>query len=129
MGEEQLHAKLSQLQAQLADLQQEVADLRTALAHVRTQKTSSMRERLRCPQCDGCRVFEVTAVNDGGGEGSMCIARAGLLNMRKVGQCSAYICEGCGLIEWYAQSPDALKPNGKTIFLHENKTPTAGAYR
>ena len=120
------------LRAQLAAVKEELRAVRAQLDALTTARGLTMVAQVRCPGCGGRKLLHATKVLDRshGGPSSLAVARKGAFRERSVGAFQVYICQGCGLVEWYAPDLSGLEVDGETIReLDGTATDPAGPYR
>ncbi len=88
-----------------------------------------MRKSRRCPKCEHGEVLHVPKVMDSDFNQHALGVRMTLLMKREmVGALQAYVCLGCGFVEWYVDDAAAIeikRLEGATVL----RAPTHPAYR
>lgn len=67
-----------------------------------------MRKSQRCPKCDHGEVLHVPRVQDSDHDDQGLGVRMGLITRETIGALQAYVCLGCGFVEWYVERPDRI---------------------
>jgi hypothetical protein len=105
--------ELAQLRAELAGLRDHVAALESDLRGARTHIDLTMRGQLRCRAC-GCRkIAHAMKVLDRGESDArhpMALYKPSWWSSKTGGHLEAYVCTGCGLVEWWVTDAGALQP-------------------
>ena len=102
--------QLHELTAALEAATKELADLRR-----RVERT--MKNDLACPACSGQEIAHVFHVldQDDGARKAKALVQPSIWSSKTEGKLEAFICRGCGLVEWYAKDPRELKEREKFV--------------
>lgn len=95
---------------QVAALERRIDELRAEL-RARTGAARTMRQSLTCPACGVRRILHASQVldrGDGDMAKPMAIVKPSFWRSRVLGELEAFLCTGCGLVEWYAKDVRAL---------------------
>lgn len=120
------------LRAQLAAVREELGAVRAQLDALTTARGLTMAGQVRCPGCGGRKLLHVTKVLDRaqGGSKSMAVAQKGAFFERSLGEFQVYICQGCGLVEWYVPDLSGIVADGKIVRELDGSAPDlADPYR
>ena len=104
---------IARLEAEIARLRQEVEALRAR------GPGASMRAAQQCPACGGKKLLHVSNLQEwthGGLTPMALLHEKRWYGPKNVAGLEAFICGGCGLVEWYATGLEGL--NAETA-LHE----------
>jgi hypothetical protein len=125
-------AELATLRQTVQSLQEQLETLSYAVADARGKVKLTMRAQTRCPGCGGIDLLHATEILDrgeGSGRNPMSVAKKGLFRDRPIGRFEAYICAGCGLVEWYCDIADVMPDGDKLRVVRGVDTAGAGPYR
>jgi hypothetical protein len=116
------------LRAQLAAVREELGAVRAQLDALTTAPRLTMAGQVRCPGCGGRKLLHVTKVLDRADSGSktLAIARKGTFRERSIGEFQVYICQGCGLVEWYVPDLSGIETDGETVRELDGSAPDPG---
>ena len=105
------------LRAQLAAVREELGAVRAQLDALTTARGLTMAGQVRCPGCGGRKLLHVTRVLDraDGGSKTLAVAQKGGFGKRSIGEFQVYICQGCGLVEWYVPDLSGIVADGETV--------------
>jgi len=120
------------LRAQLAAVREELGVLRAQLDALTTARGLTMAGQVRCPGCGGRKVLHATKVLDrkDGFPRTLAVAETAGFGHRSLGEFQVYICQGCGLVEWYVPDLSGIKVDGKTVRELDGSSPEPdGPYR
>lgn len=126
------------LRAQLAAVREELGAVRAQLDALTTARGLTMAARVRCPGCGGRKLLHVTKVLDRsqGTSKTLAVAHTGAFRERlfgiekSIGEFQLYICQGCGLVEWYVPDLSGLVADGEIVReLDGSATDPGGPYR
>ena len=120
------------IRAQLAAVREELGVVRAQLDALTTARGLTMAGQVRCPGCGGRKLLHVTKVLDRahGGARSLAVAQKGAFRERSLGEFQVYICQGCGLVEWYVPDLSGIVADGETVReLDGNAPDPRGPYR
>jgi hypothetical protein len=120
------------LRAQLAAVREELGAVRAQLDTLATARASTMASQVRCPGCGGRKLLHVTKILDraDGGTKTLAITQTGGFRHRSLGEFQVYICQGCGLVEWYVPDLSGIVADGETVRELDGSAPDpAGPYR
>jgi hypothetical protein len=104
---------ITRLEAEITELRRELAALRAG------GRAGTMRSEQRCPGCGGKKLLHVDKTKEWTHGG---VVEMALLHEKKwygpknVGALEAWVCAGCGLVEWYAKGLDGVADGAP---LHE----------
>lgn len=131
------HAPPTTMQDQLAgDLEADLSEvllrleaLQTVVAAATTQPASWLSRQHVCPACGGHEVLHASEVLDRSeaGKNRMALVQPWLLRLRGAGKFEAWICAGCGLVEWRIPEIEQVKPDGKKLVLVRGPDQQSGA--
>lgn len=112
-----------QFDADLAALQDAVEEAAHTLDHLSavtagdtTEPKRSLRARGRCPACGCGDLIHATRVLDRAEafvRAAMALYQPSVWRLTGEGQFEAWICTGCGLMEWYVSTPDQVPVDGE----------------
>lgn len=122
---EELRSELLHLRAQLANLDQ---DVRRAQQHI----DLTMRGQLRCRACSCRRIAHVPRVldrADGSTREPMALYQPSFWSSKTQGDLEAYVCTGCGLVEWWVTDPGSLQPHKEFLFILDGAPDSTEPYR
>jgi len=110
----------------MSDLEEQIASLRAQLDEARAAQDTTMRRHGRCRGCGGRTIYHVERVLDKGDTGAYPMSLnyvylSRLFGPRPVGELEAFVCAGCGLVEWYAKRPKELIPGPGIKLYTEDK--------
>jgi hypothetical protein len=110
----------------MSELEEQIAALRAQLEEARAAQDTTMRRHRRCRGCGGRVIYHVERVLDKGDSGAYSLSLnyvylSRLLGPRPVGELEAFVCAGCGLVEWYAKRPEELIPGPGIRLYTEDK--------
>jgi hypothetical protein len=112
--EEQLQVLALRVEA----LEAQGAGLRAQLEAARGGLDLTMRGQGRCRACGGSSILHAAKIADRAYGATysepMAVALKGWLG-KAAGTFEAYICAGCGLVEWYVKDPSAIDVDGKVV--------------
>ncbi len=114
--------------ARLAALETELASLRAQLDEAHAVRDRTMRAQGRCRACDGDVILRADKMLDRSHLGipaPMAIAQTDNWTPKPIGLIEAYICAGCGLIEWYVKDPGTIPVDGERISRLPGRPPGA----
>jgi hypothetical protein len=117
------------LRAQLDAVRTELAAVRAKLDALVSARGQTMAGQVRCPGCGGQALLHLRAVLDrahGANRKPFSIAQKGILFDRAIGQFEAYVCRGCGLVEWYVPDLTGVEVDGETIRELDGSAPEPG---
>jgi hypothetical protein len=116
------------LRAQLAAVKEELGAVRAQLDALTTARGLTMAGQVRCPGCGGRKLLHATKVLDrkDGFSRSLAVAETAGFGHRRLGEFQVYICQGCGLVEWYVPDLSGIVADGKTVRELDASTPDAG---
>ena len=120
------------LRAQLAVVREELGAVRAQLDALTTARGLTMAEQVRCPGCGGRKLLHATKVLDraDGGSKTLAVAQKGGFGKRSIGEFQVYICQGCGLVEWYVPDLSGIVADGETVRELDGSSPDpSGPYR
>ena len=120
------------LRVQLAAVKEELGTLRAQLDALTTAHNLTMAGQVRCPACGGRKLLHVTKVLDraDGGSKTLAVAQKGGFGKRSIGEFQVYICQGCGLVEWYVPDLSGIVADGETVRELDGSAPDpADPYR
>ncbi len=119
----ELEQRVGELTAQVQSLRQEVAD--------RPRLTSTMKNDVRCPACDGGQILHANEVldRDRGQRFKLAVVQPSVWRSKTRGKFEVYICTNCGLCEWYVRQPGEIPTDDKRFRLIERGKTDAGPYR
>jgi hypothetical protein len=112
-----IEAELAALRETVQSLREQLETLSHAVAAARGRVKLTMRSQTRCPGCAGIDLLHATEILDGGeasGRNPMSVAKKGVFRDRPIGRFEAYVCTGCGLVEWYCDTTD-VEPDGENV--------------
>lgn len=120
------------LRAQLAAVREELGAVRAQLDALTAVRGTTMAGQVRCPGCGGLKVLHVSKVLDraDGAPKTLAIARTGGFRDRSIGEFQVYICQACGLAEWYVPDLSGVVADGATVRELDGSAPAPdGPYR
>jgi len=122
--------ELTILQNEVKSLRAELESLRIELKAGRSQVKLTMRGQCRCPACGHTTIVHSTEVWDGHIRGGKWALRQnGRVFDDRRGLVQAYVCMGCGLIEWYADTSTIDTNNDQFRVIEADRSGTGGPYR
>jgi hypothetical protein len=120
------------LRAQLAAVREELGAVRAQLDALTTARGLTMAGQVRCPGCGGRKLLHATKVLDRADSvpKTLAVAQKGGFGHRSIGEFQVYICQGCGLVEWYVPDLSGIVADGETVRELDGSAPDpAGPYR
>ena len=116
------------LRAQLAAVREELGAVRAQLDALTTARGLTMAGHVRCPGCGGRKLLHVAKVLDraDGGSKTLAVAQKGGFGKRSIGEFQVYICQGCGLVEWYVPDLSGIVADGETVRELDGSAPDPG---
>src|SRR4051812_14619431 len=117
------------LRAQLAAVREELGAVRAQLDALMTARGLTMAGQVRCPGCGGRKLLHIAKVLDranGWGPKSLAVAQTGGFRERSIGEFQVYICQACGLVEWYVPDLSDIVTDGETIRELDGSAPDPG---
>lgn len=120
------------LRAQLAAVREELGALRAQLDALTAARGLTMAGQVRCPGCGGRKLLHATKILDRAHAGAktLAVAQKGGFRERSLGEFQVYICQACGLVEWYVPDLSGLVANGETVRELDGTAPDpTGPYR
>jgi hypothetical protein len=117
------------LRAQLAAVREELGAVRAQLDALTTARGLTMAGQVRCPGCGGRKLLHVAKVldrADGWGPKTLAVAQNGGFRERSIGEFQVYICQGCGLVEWYVPDLSGIVADGETVRELDGSAPDPG---
>lgn len=121
-----------ELRAELAALAHRVETLQAQLDAARLHHPPTMRARMRCPVCGVARIAHARQVldrNEGGSKKTMALNQPKWWSEKVIGELEAFVCTGCGLVEWYVKDPGSLRDVRDKLTIIDAETPSADPYR
>ena len=127
----ELSDELTALEAEMATMRAELEGLRAQVGAATGRVKLTMREQTRCPACAGTTIVHAKDVQDGPyTSATMVLQQVGTVRIRRKGKIEAYVCRGCGLMEWYADLSDVdFSADGIRIIEGVTADPSAGPVR
>lgn len=125
---------MEKLEARLVALELAVTELRSQLERERT-RIRTMRQTLQCPSCGGRRILHFRRIHEVGNAGvvplSLNTKYSAFWGTREGDPLEAYVCKGCGLLEWHASQLDNVTPDGVNVIElgHDDPAPPSEPYR
>lgn len=113
----QMNTELAALQAAVEQATDSLAHLRAITASDATAPDRSMRSRGRCPDCGRGSLIHAARVLDRAEaffRSAMALYQPSQWSFTGRGQFEAWICTGCGLMEWYVITPARVQVDGET---------------
>lgn len=120
------------LRAQLAAMREELGAVRAQLDALTSARGLTMVGQVRCPGCGGRKLLHATKVLDrsSGGAKTLAVTQTGAFRERSVGEFQVYVCQGCGLVEWYVPDLSGIEVDGETVRQLDGSAPDPdGPYR
>ena len=120
------------LRAQLAAVREELGAVRAQLDALTAARGLTMAGQVRCTGCGGRKLVHATKVLDrkDGFSRTLAVAQSAGFGHRSLGEFQVYICQGCGLVEWYVPDLSGLVADGDAIRELDGSAPDpAGPYR
>ena len=120
------------LRAQLAAVREELGAVRAQLDALTTARGLTMAGQVRCPGCGGRKLLHTKVLDRAHHSGSktLAVAQKGTFRERSIGEFQVYICQGCGLVEWYVPDLSGIVADGETVRQLDGSAPDpAGPYR
>jgi hypothetical protein len=120
------------LRAQLSAVREELGAVRAKLDALTTARGLTMAGQVRCPGCGGRKLLHVTKVLDraDGSSKTLAVAQKAGFGKRSIGEFQVYICQGCGLVEWYVPDRSGIVADGETVRELDGSAPDpSGPYR
>lgn len=106
--------EIAALRADVAALRGLVSALDTELRRAQQHVDLTMRGQLRCRACSCRRIAHALQVldrGDGDTRKPMSLYQPSWWSSKTQGKLEAYVCTGCGLVEWWVGDPGALEPH------------------
>jgi hypothetical protein len=116
----------------LAALEKEIALLRAEVDAARANRAPTIRSTGRCPACGGTKAIYVPKVLENTHGGMVPLAVAHDVSWWKstpVAPLAAYVCTGCGFVEWYVSSFEGIEIDGDKVRDASAQPPDGGPYR
>src|SRR5947207_2928234 len=108
--------------ATIPELEAKIETLRAQVEELRSARDLTLRDQGRCRSCGGRISFHLAAIPDQVADGT---PRPMAFNVRRLfasversAEVEAFVCAGCGLIEWYVKRVQDLVPDDRRVSLH-----------
>lgn len=106
--------------------------MRAQLDALTAARGLTMAGQVRCPGCGGRKLLHTKVLDRAHHSGSktLAIAQKGTFREQSIGEFQVYICQGCGLVEWYVPDLSGIVADGETVReLDGNAPDRGGPYR
>ncbi len=116
--------EIAALRAELASLRGLVTTLSDDLRRADQSVDLTMRGQLRCRACRGRKIGHVPKVLDRGESDSreaMALFKPSWFFGKTHGHLEAYVCLGCGLVEWWVRDPASLEAHPEYLIVHDGE--------
>jgi hypothetical protein len=117
------------------DLEERLAWLEAKLDGLRAQPAPTMRKDGECPGCHATEILHFTRITERG-DGQlhpMALAHPrSMWRMDALAPLQAFVCESCGMVEWYTSDLSKVEVDGTLVRNHKvvkQRDPEGGPYR
>jgi hypothetical protein len=125
-------AEIAALRQAVEDLRIQVTNLDSELRGAQSRVDFTMRNHQRCRACGTRKIAHALSVLDRG-EGdarqSLALNRPSWWSSKTQGELEAFVCMGCGLVEWWVKEPDSLKQHEDYLAIIDGEPDPSGPYR
>jgi hypothetical protein len=118
--------EVAALRADLDTLRGLVQALHEELGRAHLSVDLTMRGQLRCRTCSCRRIAHAMQVldrGDGDARKPMSLYQPSWWSSKTQGKLEAYVCTGCGLVEWWVSDPGALQPHDDFLRILDGEAP------